>query len=506
MSETETMDDVSEASVKIKKFANQTEFIRHYDTEENHYKVRCKIKKTLRDKVSKREIVDEVANAMVGEYKYILGTYDFSQQKDKYASEFFNEKYFWSFVWKTLSFKANEALFGCLNHGMVMKGTEKIEMENDVETILEKAKKNKNLLPKKSLQRVAAIYHYLYLLSDRDHPIDAEKLYDYFLCKTTEKKRTLRDSIDEIIEYENKLGVNHQRIHKEKKGTSYTYYFDHQLSQGDMYKVFDSIICSSRLDETSKNELVTKLSTLPYISSVDFYQQLTSELSYSYSLDAMQVVSRLDGESSSKLYDIVYQNLSILIKSIVCDSKVRFTFHKMDAKGNYIPLPHSYELSAVHIVVYHERYYVIGMMDGFTQESIYRVDLMRDIEFVESSMYASGYESRNLEKLPDALSKQNFNPQLYMQQHMYMYYGNVSEITFRIKNDNYVFIQDWFLGNFESCEDVEHEGFDIVRVQCVEDAFVNFAMQYGNKIKVLTPLSLVEKIQRRIQELKELYD
>lgn len=75
----------------------------------------------------------------------------------------------------------------------------------------------------------------------------------------------------------------------------------------------------------------------------------------------------------------------------------------------------------------------------------------------------------------------------------------------RIRPD-YNFLHDWFGDNFRYIRTEKEAPYDdIVHVECSPFGMVNWAFQYSDRVEVLAPESVQERVIEKIRNLKEMY-
>ncbi len=197
-------------------------------------------------------------------------------------------------------------------------------------------------------------------------------------------------------------------------------------------------------------------------------------------------------------------NLKKIKKAIIDEKRIRFSFNgygadkKLEAVGSYVVSPY-------YIAAYSGRFYLIGAADGYASYSIWRIDLMTDVSVDESLMVPL----QNIVNLRDELALSG-GIEGFLQQHIHMSFDAPEKITLKIKRvrqiADFTFLHDWFGDCFEIKEsEPQNDGYDIVAVRCSPFGLVNWALQYSDRVEVLSPPSVREAVVEKIKNLQKKY-
>ncbi|MCR4933572.1 MAG: WYL domain-containing protein [Lachnospiraceae bacterium] len=131
------------------------------------------------------------------------------------------------------------------------------------------------------------------------------------------------------------------------------------------------------------------------------------------------------------------------------------------------------------------KYFLIGNYGEYDGISHYRLDRITDVEILN--------ENRKPMKSVKGLEK-GFNISKFISEHVYMYSGDSERIKLRT-NENMI---DTIIDSFGKDIRIElGEGSDVfVSLTCNQNAFFFWAMQYGQKIEVLAPESIRERLKQ----------
>ena len=167
-------------------------------------------------------------------------------------------------------------------------------------------------------------------------------------------------------------------------------------------------------------------------------------------------------------------------------------------------------VSPYYIVIYHDQYYLIGAWDTLTRACHYRIDLMSSLEILreDDGMPVPIRPLSQCEDLPGR--DQNWDPEKYMSEHLYMDFGKPRRISLKIPSawrGRYTTLHDWFGDHFErnkaataSCED----GYEVVSIVTSPNMLVHWAMQYADKVEVLDD-GVRGEIRKKLEQMRKTY-
>ena len=141
------------------------------------------------------------------------------------------------------------------------------------------------------------------------------------------------------------------------------------------------------------------------------------------------------------------------------------------------------------------RYYLIGNNDKYDDISHFRVDRIKEIKILDTPLKKA--------ELVKGF-KNGFDLPTHMAEHIYMFGGECGMVTFNAKKSIINDIIDWFGTDIQFLSETEDEVCVSVRVNYV--AMKYWAMQYGHRVTVTSPLSLVENIKDEIIAIAKKYN
>ena len=148
------------------------------------------------------------------------------------------------------------------------------------------------------------------------------------------------------------------------------------------------------------------------------------------------------------------------------------------------------------------RYYLLACRDGQTAMSIWRIDLMTELEILKKRVVDRGL----VRGLPSQWTEE------FQLSHLNMAYDEPVSVLLRIVRGetggpiNYTFLHDWFGDTFRVVGAEEGPpAAELVRVRCSPFAMVNWALQYSDRVEVLEPAGVREDILQKIRALNRKY-
>lgn len=285
-------------------------------------------------------------------------------------------------------------------------------------------------------------------------------------------------------------------------------YYQQPFSYDEVNSIIEGLLFSGTLDTKTAAALAQKVEDL---LTNDFYAKGAKNICTIY-------------EPSLADKETLRENLLVLQKAINQRLQVAFSFCGYDHNKKLRKLREEKDVvSPYYLVANSGRYYLLACKEmnirGEIRRnmSIWRVDLMRDIEIPEFDEKQGKKGIRALKKsevqnLPEQWSEK------FGLSHLNMAYDEPVMITLRISSPkeegypelhirpDYTFLHDWFGDTFQYVEtDKEDTEYDIVRVRCSPYAMANWALQYSDRVEVLSPESVRNAIMNKIENLREKY-
>lgn len=254
-------------------------------------------------------------------------------------------------------------------------------------------------------------------------------------------------------------------------------YYSHPFSYDEIDLLIEGIQFSKDLDTQEAHEIIRKVKQL----TNKYYK---NESSFIYPVKEKSILEKKK----------VQFNLAKIQKAIEGKVKIIFCFNRYNHEGKLIPVSKDkYLLSPYYVAAYNGKYYLVANYEKYNNTSIYRIDLMTEIEIPEkdSSRKRKGIPSRPKKEI-NGLPR-IWDPEDFKAKHLNMFYDDPVEIQLKVKSPNYTYIYDSFGDKFKFLRHIDKD-FDMICVFCSPRAMVNWAIQYSNSVEVISPKSLRESI------------
>ena len=280
-------------------------------------------------------------------------------------------------------------------------------------------------------------------------------------------------------------------------------YYNHTFNKEELDVLIQMICFSDIISGEEKENLICKLveEGSPYYES-SFWD------GDSLRFNPKAIYGRFTGRSKSDKLNLI-NNIKKIQEALNNLGQISFVFNRYTDNKDLTPTDRSlrerYMLSPYHLVVYHDNYYCIGLLENKKMVMHYRVDLMSDIEIVrDGDGKIVPIELTAFEGLP--IANAEWDPEKYMAEHLNMGFDDPKEIRIKIDNTSkgYTIIHDWFGNHFEKTNEPCEEGFDIVKVKTSPFMIIPWAMQYGTQVEIMDD-EIRKEIKNRLKEMGEKY-
>ena len=238
------------------------------------------------------------------------------------------------------------------------------------------------------------------------------------------------------------------------------------------------------LDETQIKFLVDALYSSKLITgsaAKEISKKLYSNLSQYEQKDFSYIHKSTDINRSS--IDI-FENIEIINKAIQSGKRISFKYLKYDKKGKLIEKNDGqiYYVSPHFLINNFSKYYLICSYSKSDKHINYRVDLMKDIEIQDR-------DARPYQDVPSL--GPNFNISKHINDHIYMFAGNVINARVELDDKGITYVKDWF-GSNATLMEIDDKVYASIKSN--EEAFFYWVLQYVEHVKVIEPESMVNRI------------
>lgn len=302
-----------------------------------------------------------------------------------------------------------------------------------------------------------------------------DEIYQDFNAKLERKSVAYSVSLLEELDYD--------IVKKPKGGVAL---FSRLFDETEASYLIDSIISSRSIDAKEAKTLIEKVSSIYSIHKQ--IESLNFNSSYLYKTTN---VSRTENK------EVMY-NISLLLEAIKRKKRVSFKVLDYDKYGNetFRLNGYTYKVSPYCLVNNTGRYYLLcNYRRDYKTLNTFRIDFLKDLKILENDDY---YIS-----LKDLDPKfKDFEMRDYINNHIYFYGGEVIEAKIKLKNEHAVlFVKDWFNNN----ANIINENDTIYAlIKGNENAILFWCLQYLQVVKVMSPISLKDKIKNILLDyLKE---
>ena len=184
----------------------------------------------------------------------------------------------------------------------------------------------------------------------------------------------------------------------------------------------------------------------------------------------------------------------MLDEAIARGRQVAFTYNRYGTDKKLHPechadgTPRDYVVNPYQMVATNGRYYLICNYDKYDNVAHYRLDRITDIRLLDTP----------IKPIKQVKGVENgLNLPKHMAEHLYMFSGESSPVTFRMKMYLMNDCLDWFGKDVVFSDETADEV--TVRVTVNLEAMRHWAVQYARHIHILSPANLAEQINEDLR-------
>ena len=257
------------------------------------------------------------------------------------------------------------------------------------------------------------------------------------------------------------------------------YLAERTFEESELVMLIDSVLFSKDLSHAQKKRLTEKLERL----GNKFFHSKVSHVS--------NLADLFNSENKQAM--IALDTISEAIKS---QRKIQFVYNKYGTDFKLHPRrDREYIVNPYQLAMANGKYYLIGNYDKYDDVSHYRIDKITCAKILKEPI-----KPKN--KIKEFA--QGFNLPKHMAESVYMYSGESIWIKFITNVELMDELIDWFGKDFR----VQKIGDDKIRVslKCNEQAMIYWSLQYGKKIVIESPQSLIDSVKKIAQKIVADYE
>ncbi len=311
--------------------------------------------------------------------------------------------------------------------------------------------------------------------TDEDHPITATEICEKLASNgVSAERKAIYDDIAQLIDY----GYDIIKTRTPRNGF---FLASREFEIPEISLLIDAVKTAKFISAKKTRVLVAKLEKM-----LSVYQAKKGDKSVF-----------IDYSEKSHNEEIFY-SIDTISRAIAAQKKISLKYGVRELKANReIVINYKTRIISPYALTWQEdRYYLIGNYDKYDNLIHLRLDRMRAVEILDD-------KSRHFSEV--TAYTDSFDVVDYTKKLFGMFGGDFEEIDLRCSKDILEMVTDRFSENL-FIRNVTDEHFSITVKAAVSEGLVTWIMNYGDKIKVLKPQSLIEKIKFRAETITNLYN
>ena len=316
--------------------------------------------------------------------------------------------------------------------------------------------------------RLLVIWDILRNYSDEENPMATNTL----ILKLKDMGITVeRKSLYEDIKLLNEFGYE---VMVKKKKSNYYYVVDTPFNLAEVKLLLDTVMSAKFLTNSKTESLSRKISFLAGKKRGELLKDKIIPLSVPKHSN-QQIYYAID-----TINDAIDKNMKV---------SFRYFDYNIRKEKQYRKNGRLYKINAISLSVCDGNYYLIGFNDKYRNLSSYRLDRMEDVK-VSSMPFTTLDEPLDLES--------------YQKKVFSMFYGKEVNVTFLVDNSLVGVIIDKFGEDVKIYEGYNND-FEVRTKVAISPTFFSWCMTFGDKLKIISPKSVVDEMCEKINVIKELY-
>ncbi len=251
-----------------------------------------------------------------------------------------------------------------------------------------------------------------------------------------------------------------------------------EFEDAELRMLIDNVLFSKTLSQSQAKRLIEKLKNLGS-------NQFSAKVNH---------ICNLPELPHSDNTQIMF-NLDTLNFAITKRRKVSFIFNRYGTDFKLHPRrKEPYIVSPYQMAATNGRYYLIGNDEEKNNIANYRIDKMTDVKILNTPVTPKS----EIEELANG-----FNLPRHMAEHIYMFSGESICVKFWTSEIMMDALIDWFGKDFKILDKADDK--ILISVKVNEKAIKIWAIQYGDKVEVISPENLREEIRMQALQIAQKY-
>lgn len=327
-------------------------------------------------------------------------------------------------------------------------------------------------MPKSPNQKLKLLYLMKIFLekTDENHTITVPQMIAELKKYDIEAERK---SIYDDLEALRNFGLD---IACRKSRTTDYFIASREFELPELKLLADAVACSKFFTEKKSGELIKKIGGL---ASIYEAKQLERQVYVRGRVKTMN--------------EKIYYNVDAIHQAIAQDRQIAFKYfeYTLEKTKRYRHNGENYCASPYALSWDNENYYMIAYYPKYKSISNFRVDKMESIEMLEEKRFMLPNKTFDLAEY----SKKVFN----------MFGGDEEKVKLKFDNSLIGVVLDRF-GTDVTIRRADENSFLIVVDAFVSPTLLGWLFEFGDKVKVMAPESLVEKLHEKINESLSQYE
>ncbi len=304
---------------------------------------------------------------------------------------------------------------------------------------------------------------------------------DYILFKKdkNDENKILCDNIERVLSED----------FEEKNVRLGKIYYQSAFSDDEIEIIYEALLFSKSIDTETAEKLMTKLKKNLFGTGKD------KDKINILKIKEMNLIDKKE----------LRKNLSIIQDAIDKATCINFYFNGYDSDKKLCKVrQEKYIVTPYYIVAYDGKYYLIAATKKYKSMSIWRIDLMTEVELSNDKQNKEHNVNKDAVKNLDKQWTEKF---IYT--HPDMSYDVPIGIELKLykkekfSGADYKFLFDKFGSSFQTIK--QHEDYDEVLVTCSPYAITNLAIQYADRLEIVEPKQVRDMIKEKMDVLKKIY-